>query len=131
MKFYQNMSRQFFSTSLLLRFFSHHHQHHRDAGGLRNGAQPFCAFSHSCILSTTIIVMMVALSIVRSLSRALCLSVPIEYASAMHAQNIQHTQMRTKETSRWLKEKKQHSRRRSCSYQFVASRLVACKNLSI
>ncbi len=66
-----------------------------------------------------------------ALSLSLSLSVSIEYASATHARSILHTQMRTKETSYCLKEEKQHSRRRSCSYQFIASRLDACKKLSI
>ena len=55
------------------------------------------------------------------------------FLSSMRAKHMHtlHTQIRTKETSYGLENEKQRSRRRSCSYQFTASRLDARKKLSV
>mgnify|MGYP007097001198 CR=1 FL=1 len=99
------------------------------------GVRPLYAFFHSSTLSTTIVMMMVALF---NRSLCLCLSLSLSpslflFLSSMRAKHMHtlHTQIRTKETSYGLENEKQRSRRRSCSYQFTASRLDARKKLSV
>ena len=118
---------------ILLLLFSHHHHHHHHGKGSRkwgSALRRILSFIHSlnndsrdggCPFQSFAVCVCVSLS----------LSVSIEYASRTDAHSILHTQMRTKETSYCLKRKKQHSRRRSCSYQFIASRVDACKKLSV